>query len=1640
MNCINTKHPEFVNLVENSDIGPFVLEFVVSAWQKDNNSSNFPNLEEVKIAYTKWQNKKPNKAEATDKETTINIYAGTNENAELQESITPEQNKNTVKTSSMHPESFNSQMTMENGVFNKEEIKRKLQKEGSEITNFLLDLLFKHIGDDLTVEVVDTLIGNNGKYNSENNTIVVSKQSPNIEGSLVHELLHAATVKMVTAYRMGILSSSETQAMVNLEALHKVYKRNFRNDGTQATESLEEFITGVFTNAKVQKNADSIKYKGDRKTLLEKFFLQMMSFFGFNSNSNTVLSSSTYNIIFLLDGIKTDLSNIHSLGIYDELTQDQRDILTFQYAGKTIEAKEAAEKLLIESAKYELSDNGKTYIDNKGIKYIRVGDWYQKEEGYSFTGDKANYEKNRTWGNQIDLILTGILLNKSLADISEEIDDLLISMPFVEDSYKLNGEILAEVYDYFNNWVTTKKAEGYIILPQITVGNKNPLNDDVKKSVAGTLDVILIDKIGKVDIVDLKSSIHSVYASKYKQNYGESKSTRDRHSMQLGAYKGILYSKNIEIGQTFILPVKLNQAVDPLTGDNMDEIEGVVFEEMMPIIPNKDAIKRLSKDGLATSSYNENKGYDSLLDSIMTLLKEKIIELKNNGNKTFYIESLQEELSKKEPILAIEHFINDTYIQYYGPDNKKFSGYLERMVYISKNSKLTEAEKLVQLEEIQDIVLMYERTLKQLEIDYSYMIIDGKITANAKDYSTIDNLNKLITEYRTIGLKLNRILSPIQAKILADSTRQGVDPAIKEQITKMELILKQSKAAHDSAIKEGKLAVILNRQKSKIEVLQENISRLKNASALGEKDFLKDLNDGAREDISFVEFWFRPFISSSNKIVATVARKIKSEFEKARLSSWNESLIFAEAFERYKKASNDSQDDVEKFNRRFYKTVKIPNGEKSAKETYILNSDINWTAYQDALIEAQQQTKNMDFKQARKHMSEWYKMNTKTLQKETIYATNPITGEKTVYIKGMDQLIEEKKQNSTEKEFDYWLAKSKNNGAFSLPADVYSNVMNLNAAEQEYYDTLLYYLFRGNNELPNQGLLYKMQIPSITKNSNDRVRRNGIKNYFEYNYSNSYEEVAEDIDIYGEKNFAIPIMYRQSMPIADVSLDLGASIMRFFDASEKYKIKKGMLSLLKSVHNNVKASKPGMSTERGLVKDWIAKQVQVDKTQTKNNGGYIADAIEQMINIHIYGKNTEKAQYGKIDANKVTDAVMGLQSLTTIAANPLLSLANSLMGNVSNLIEAAAGKHFTISNWTKSLAIYFSSEVDFMTDFNNPVNKSKMGQLLDVYDSIQGDFSDRFGRKMTMSAARKAFSSDTLFYLQHKTEHQIQSTALIAKLLNTKVTINGVESTLYDAYELKNGKLSIKNGTMHKGIDISNQVMIISVQEDMHSINKDLQGVYNSFDKPLVEKYWWGRLLMMYRKFIVPGVIRRFGNMRVDIESNELKEGTYKTFLRLFFNEFKELGKFITPGMESETLTQLEKENVRRTLMDLGIMIVLVFLCAILKAAAAGDDDDDWLYWVYYPVYRLRAELMFFINPLDGARVFKTPTIAYSLLEKILRVFAQLFDPFEAFQRDQGLAEKGDYKLPYRMLNVIGANGRRFDPEEALKLLKMQTN
>jgi hypothetical protein len=434
----------------------------------------------------------------------------------------------------------------------------------------------------------------------------------------------------------------------------------------------------------------------------------------------------------------------------------------------------------------------------------------------------------------------------------------------------------------------------------------------------------------------------------------------------------------------------------------------------------------------------------------------------------------------------------------------------------------------------------------------------------------------------------------------------------------------------------------------------------------------------------------------------------------------------------------------------------------------------------------------------------------------------------------------------------------------------------------------------------------------------------------------------------------------------------------------------------------------------------------------QNNEANGKKHLDAFIDMVVYGEMQKAEDIGGFSLSKITNTAMGFSALTSIAADLLKGVANNIQANIQIVIEAAGGEFFNSKNYAKGKATYATAVPGFLGDFGKPVSTSWGGELVMLYDPIQGNFKDTYGNKISASAARRLFRTDTLFFNQYFGEHEAQVSMMFALMDATKVIENetGNEITLLEAHK-KYGVKDIYTKTDYtekKRQDFQNR---------LHALNKRLHGVYNDFDKGTLQKYSLGRLLLMYRKHMVPGFKRRFKKSSMDQELGAITEGYYRTFWNTFI---KDLRKYKLNMMEAWTgYTPYQKTQIRKVVADISIITAFTLLASLLTV---GDDDDekqkDMSYthnFLLYQAMRMRSETAAYLIPTDFLRVLKSPTAMTSTVERAISLLLQItpWNITEEYERESGVWEKGDNKAWAKFLRLMGYSGYNITPDQAVK-------
>lgn len=628
-----------------------------------------------------------------------------------------------------------------------------------------------------------------------------------------------------------------------------------------------------------------------------------------------------------------------------------------------------------------------------------------------------------------------------------------------------------------------------------------------------------------------------------------------------------------------------------------------------------------------------------------------------------------------------------------------------------------------------------------------------------------------------------------------------------------------------------------------------------------------------------------------------------------------------------------------------------------------------------------------------------------------------------------------------------------------------------------------------------------VKLPAIRNSDLDRLLSGDIKGLAQDKTGDIFKVRADDttrgeltekaikegniikkmVTITNEERLLVPIHFRNDMGSKDQSLDLPTIFLLNSAMAKEFDIKQKMEADSKLLLDVVAASTV-TKTEYFTSEVW--------KSIFSRNKEELQDVVDKGINSKVHTKLksiTENRIYGittigggKIlgkDIASIANGIGGYSAHLALAVNYLSSIPNLMQGKIQNFIEGVGGNVFTRADLRWAEATYWKELANGgLNDIGSTVNHNKISMLIDKFD-LMGDFNAIKNKFEDSSKFRAMFKSSTLHGMNSSAEHYIQSTLMLAvmksvKMKNAKneyIDANGKVVSkenalnLYDAFEVEDNKLVLNSKADHSSFSRS-KFSDLGLLEHQNLIRKkiiDLHGLYDSKWQADARRYWWGKLMYMFRNWLIPSYYRRWRgvahtNKKYDELTDEQKfydpslqefnEGMYTSVIRFIrtglipsLKEFK-----IELAIQNwKNLTDNEKANIHKTLREILVMSLMSTAAAITIIAAkdAPDEDDErTLFLLAYLFKRQETELQQYWSITDQMRIFRTPFAAMTTVEKTIGAFNQLF-PWNINEKYETGENKDRYKAwvkSKKLIPVISQSER--SAEKSLNFLMSLVN
>lgn len=596
---------------------------------------------------------------------------------------------------------------------------------------------------------------------------------------------------------------------------------------------------------------------------------------------------------------------------------------------------------------------------------------------------------------------------------------------------------------------------------------------------------------------------------------------------------------------------------------------------------------------------------------------------------------------------------------------------------------------------------------------------------------------------------------------------------------------------------------------------------------------------------------------------------------------------------------------------------------------------------------------------------------------------------------------------------------------------VLTDLKNRNSPIWTMYDTLMESQKLSDEYLPYNGMQLGTLLPQIEKGFYEDAEEKGGLEALKLGFGKAVKFRVDDTR-YGEvdplktlddinsahlksQRGKVPLYYRNKVDPEDLSLDLATTFTMNFDNAVNHHFKTEIQSEVELMQDVVKNRKmwdkwEWKEYEKGDEIDPLVEVVdgpegKRSRRATRTSSGADSGeykAMESTIRDRLYGIRSESGPA----ADKASQLLMQYTGQLMLSLNWSSGLRNLTQGNLANWMEAAGGGLFDQKNYANGVSRYFgkygSELIARISDIGKVAPSSYVNLMVDHFNAYT-EWSPINRKYANSGFLKNAAKGSNLTFFNSGPEHMIQGILMFSVLDTFKVKgPDGKMVAMHHAYEVVNGKLEIK-----EGFNIT-QDDEFKVSQKIKEIKKQLQGNYDPENKSAAQRTWYGAMGMMFRKWMAPGIKRRYRGLDsweaikdplasrdkyFNINTNRFEEGMYFTTYKYVRGLIKDIQAF---GLDTKayhytnrnTMTTEDKSAVITTALEIAVGAGLFFGALKLRDLMKEEDDETrkWhLANFAYLMKSLSSEFLFYTNPFDTIKLLQNPSATVNTVERILK-------------------------------------------------------
>lgn len=592
------------------------------------------------------------------------------------------------------------------------------------------------------------------------------------------------------------------------------------------------------------------------------------------------------------------------------------------------------------------------------------------------------------------------------------------------------------------------------------------------------------------------------------------------------------------------------------------------------------------------------------------------------------------------------------------------------------------------------------------------------------------------------------------------------------------------------------------------------------------------------------------------------------------------------------------------------------------------------------------------------------------------------------------------------------------------------------------------------NNVRGVNFILKPSVDSSTLEKRNQLDfKNIAKDQFERLKNNKNDDIHDGSAYYdhnGNKVRHLRPNYRNYVKSEDQSFEVFDMLSKEIEQNAKGKYRKDYIHKA-DIIINVSKDKNYLKKEKGVIaknrSKTYNKDLKIDGASSNEYAKMMGMFETHFHDVHSYSDH----YFAGFQANKLVGMVNGYAAAVALTFNEASGVANILNGMSQLKLDALSGGDINMKNLVKAEGKYTKELPSTLSDLTKARKESFVNQMLDMFNIVGGSHIQEQSY-LKNKYINKFGSTGIMNSFNESGEHMMVSVLTMAMLDNIKVlNKNGMyidsegnsisdkskgQSLLDVLYiDSKTGLLTIPSTviyTTHTNNIELNKGGKTHISMYIKKRSHDLFGTYDPDLQGEVTKKYYGKLVMMYKRYFISGLQHRFrGYTKITKHPDEMtdadsiynsslksnEEGYYTTFIKMMYHNAKNLKNLelsLIPQYYN-SLTERQQANIRKTVYELVYRWTLLPALGFILASMGGDDDDK-PYFMMYQVARLQSELGQFYNPLDMTKLATNPIAGLRIVQNALNLTYDLATPINFNP------EEGESTFDYLNTDVHGNN------------------